>query len=135
MTAVLVIFVICVFALLAWVILKMVELDERQVELDKYSVHLDERANKLALWEKTMIPPKKVVYQDVSEDGILFSATYCISESDTMMYTTDKAVRSNAENKIALTIAHDIVKKIPPHEETTDDGYTKLSYRFNVIRL
>jgi len=30
------------------------ELDERQEELDKYSVHLDERANKLAQWEKEL---------------------------------------------------------------------------------
>lgn len=29
-------------------------LDERQDELDKYSVHLDERANKLAIWEEEL---------------------------------------------------------------------------------
>lgn len=40
--------------LLAWVIYKMSELDERQEELDKYSVYLDERANKLAMWEQEL---------------------------------------------------------------------------------
>ena len=55
MTLVLVIFVILVFALLAWVILKMGELDELQEQLDKYSVHLDERANRLAADEQTTI--------------------------------------------------------------------------------
>ena len=30
------------------------ELDEREEELDKYSVYLDERANKLAQWEKEL---------------------------------------------------------------------------------
>lgn len=54
MTLVLVIFVICVFVLLTWVILKMGELDELKEELDKYSVHLDERANRIAADEATL---------------------------------------------------------------------------------
>lgn len=29
-------------------------LDEREEDLDKYSVYLDERANKLAMWEKEL---------------------------------------------------------------------------------
>lgn len=51
MTFMLILFVIGVFALLAWVIAKMKELDEREDELNKFSVHLDEWANKLAEWE------------------------------------------------------------------------------------
>lgn len=54
MVVFLVLFVICVFALLAWVIYKMGEVDDRQEELDKYSVYLDERANKLAMWEQEL---------------------------------------------------------------------------------
>ena len=55
MTIVLVIFVIAVFLLLAWVIYKMEEVDERQEELDKYSVHLDERANRIAVDEQSIV--------------------------------------------------------------------------------
>ena len=51
----LIIFVLATFALLTWVIYKMGEVDERQERLDKYSVHLDERANKLAQWEQELI--------------------------------------------------------------------------------
>ena len=51
----LIIFVLVTLVLLAWVIYKMEEVDERQEELDKYSVHLDERANKLAKWEQELI--------------------------------------------------------------------------------
>ena len=54
MTILLIIFTIGVLGLLAWVIYKMSELDERQEELDKYSVYLDERANKLAMWEQEL---------------------------------------------------------------------------------
>ena len=51
----LIIFVLATLILLAWVIYKMEEVNERQEELDKYSVYLDERANKLALWEQELI--------------------------------------------------------------------------------
>ena len=54
MTLFLIIFIIGVIALLAWVVYKMGEVDERQEELDKYSVYLDERANKLAMWEQEL---------------------------------------------------------------------------------
>ncbi len=55
MTILLTLFIIATFLLLAWVILKMEELDDWQEDLDKYSVHLDERANKLAMWEQELI--------------------------------------------------------------------------------
>ena len=55
MTFFLIIFVLATFALLAWVIYKMGEVDERQERLDKYSVYLDERANKLSQWEQELI--------------------------------------------------------------------------------
>ena len=54
MTVALVIFALAVFVLLVWVINKMVEIDYRKEELDKYSVYLDERANKLAMWEQEL---------------------------------------------------------------------------------
>lgn len=54
MTILLILFTILTLCLLAWVIYKMEELDELKEELDKYSVHLDERANKLARWEKEL---------------------------------------------------------------------------------
>lgn len=60
----LLIFAIGVFVLLAWVIFKMGELDELQEELDKYSVHLDERANKLAQWERELFTLEKEIKND-----------------------------------------------------------------------
>ncbi len=59
MTIFLIIFALATFALLAWVIIKMEELDEWQEELDKQSVHLDERANFLARWELELITWEK----------------------------------------------------------------------------
>ena len=61
MTFALILFVIGVLVFFCWVIYKMGELDERQERLDKYSVHLDERANKLSLWEQELIQWSKEV--------------------------------------------------------------------------
>lgn len=55
MTFFLILFVLGVLVFFCWVIYKMGELDERRERLDKYSVHLDERANKLAQWEQELI--------------------------------------------------------------------------------
>ena len=61
MTFTLILFVIGVLVFFCWVIYKMGELDERQENLDKYSVHLDERANKLSAWEQELIQWSKEV--------------------------------------------------------------------------
>jgi hypothetical protein len=63
MTLLLIIFAIATFALLAWVIMKMEQLDDYQDNLDKYSVHLDERANMLARWEDEL----KKIYNDTDK--------------------------------------------------------------------
>ena len=55
MTFLLIILALCVCGLVVWIVMKMGELDERQENLDKYSVHLDERANKLSAWEQELI--------------------------------------------------------------------------------
>ena len=54
MTFFLILFVLGCLILLTWIVWKLEEIDERQEELDKYSVHLDERANKLAAWEQEL---------------------------------------------------------------------------------
>lgn len=59
MTIILIIFVLATFALLAWDIMKMEQLDDYQDNLDKYSVYLDERANKLAKWEQELMDWEK----------------------------------------------------------------------------
>lgn len=55
MTITLIIFVLATLVLLVWVLFKMGELDEREEDIDKYSVRLDEIANKLAQWEQDLI--------------------------------------------------------------------------------
>ena len=59
MTIALIIFAVATFALLVWVLWKMTELGEREERLDKFSVHLDERANKLSQWEQELTNWKK----------------------------------------------------------------------------
>lgn len=109
-------------------------LDEREEELDKYSVHLDERANELAKWERELNGPLLVVRPKTMEDQCI-SASYCISDSDLMKYSTDRAVRANAKNRIAMAIAHDIVKNLEPNEEIAENGNAKLTYKLKITKL
>lgn len=54
LTLIQIILALAVIAGIAYNFYRSEELDERQEDLDKYSVHLDERANKLAEWEKEL---------------------------------------------------------------------------------
>lgn len=70
MTFFLIIFVLATLILLAWVIFKMGELDELKEELDKYSVYLDERANRLAADEQTTIELNKQLQAELKKLGV-----------------------------------------------------------------
>lgn len=54
LTIITVILALGVIAGVAWVIYRSDQLDEREEELSKYSVHLDERANRLSADEETV---------------------------------------------------------------------------------
>ena len=138
MTIIYILLAVIIVVNLVWIAVNVSQgdaLDERQDELDKYSVHLDERANKLAKWEHELNGPSYVLKPKASEEDQCFSASYCVSDSDLMKYTTDKAVRANAKNRIAMAIAHDIIKRIEPYEETTENGNTKLTYSLKIKKL
>lgn len=59
MKLLLIIFVLAVFAFFIWNLLKMGELDFLEEELSKREAWLDERANRLAIWESELIKWEK----------------------------------------------------------------------------
>lgn len=59
MKLLLIIFVLAVFAFFVWNLLKMGELDFLEDELSKREAWLDERANRLAIWESELIKWEK----------------------------------------------------------------------------
>ena len=135
MTIVLIIFAICTFALLVWVLWKMALLDEKEERLDKFSVYLDERANRLAADEGDLrnlsIAFKREM--DAFHNRDIYTASYTETDSDVMRYTTDRASAANAKNRIAMTIAHDIVKEFHAKEDLTEDGRKRFTYRFKIV--
>lgn len=135
MTIVLIIFAICTFALLVWVLWKMALLDEREERLDKFSVYLDERANRIAADEGDLrnlsIAFKREM--DAFHNRDIYTASYTETDSDVMRYTTDRASAANAKNRIAMTIAHDIVKEFNVKEDLTEDGRKRFTYRFKIV--
>lgn len=111
------------------------ELDERQKELDKYSVHLDERSNKLAAEENSLrdLSRSFKLEMDAFHNRDIYTASYTETDSDVMRYTTDRASAANAKNRIAMTIAHDIVKEFNVKEDLTEDGRKRFTYRFKIV--
>lgn len=130
----LIIFAACTFALLVWVLWKMTELDERKEELDKFSVHLDERANRLAADEGTL----RNLYQsfkrefDAFHNRDIYTASYTETDSDTRKYTTDALMEAHARKHIATAIAQDIVHKFKIVEDKTEDGRRRFTYKFKI---
>lgn len=130
----LIIFAACTFALLVWVLWKMTELDERKEELDKFSVHLDERANRLAADEGTL----RTLYQsfkrefDAFHNRDIYTASYTETDSDTRKYTTDALMEAHARKHIATAIAQDIVHKFKVVEDKTEDGRRRFTYKFKI---
>ena len=58
MTAILFIIAVVEIVWTAWNYTKAEELAEKEEHLDKYSAHLDERANKIAQWEDELLQYK-----------------------------------------------------------------------------
>ena len=127
MTILLIIFAICTFSLLVWVLWKMTELDERQEEMDKYSVYLDERANRISQEEEDL---RALVREFRSRD--IYIASYTDTDQDLMKYTNDASMESHARRHIANAIAQDIVKQFKAVESKTEDGRRKFTYRFKI---
>lgn len=131
----LILFTLGTFALLTWVLWKMTDLNERQEELDKYSVHLDERANRLAANEKScenLMREFNKMYLDFKQKDI-YTASYTETDSDLMKYTTDTLMASHAKKHLARIITQDIIKQFNVVETKTDDGRRKFSYRFKIV--
>jgi len=110
---------------IAYVVARGDSLDEMEEDLYKYSVHLDERANKLALWEEELNK-----YSDIADE---FNASYVVTESDDKKYKSEKTLLTAARKHLADTIAGDIVHRFPPLVETDGEGHAKrFSYSFTV---
>ena len=91
-----------------WNAVKKDELDEQKEFLDKLEVSLNEWANKLAMWEE-QLSEKNAGYK-------VIDAVYTVTESDLMKYSSDRAIKKNACDRLSRTIAEDILRNFPPHE-------------------
>ena len=113
----------------------MTILDEKEERLDKYSVYLDERANRIAADEGTLrnlsISFKREI--DAFHNRDIYTASYTETDSDTRRYTTDSLMAAHAKKHLAQTITNDIIKDFKLAESKTEDGRRKFTYRFKIV--
>ena len=98
-------------------------LAEREVELDKHEVSLEEREKRnkedfLALTDM--------------EDAETYKASYVVTEADELKFCTDERIKRHAKKQIAYTIASDITRHHEPEETQTVEGKKMFTYRFKV---
>lgn len=134
MTIALIIFAVGTFALLVWVLWKMTALDERQDELDKFSVYLDERANRIAQEEDFLRAENKSFRAEVEafRSRDIYTASYTETDSDTRKYTTDALMEAHARKHLSTAIAQDIVHKFKMVEDKTEEGRRRFTYKFKI---
>lgn len=131
----LIIFAVCTFALLVWVLWKMAVLDEKEERLNKYSIHLDERANRIAADEGTLRSLSQSFKRELDSfhNKDVYVASYTETDADTMKYTTDALMASHIRRHLAGIIAGDIVKRFTVVESKTEDGRRKFTYKFKIV--
>lgn len=67
------------------------------------------------------------------DDSVEMSASYLVTDSDELKYSSEQAIRNVARNRIAHNIAFDIIHRFEPNEEKNEFGRTKFSYHLKVL--
>jgi len=121
---------------IAWVISRSEALDEQQMELDKMSVHLDGRANRIAADEQTLQSEWQSLREAKAaiDNADVFSLSYTVTDSDIIKYDDDEHIVSHAKDKIAKAIAHDILKRYDLRESTNGEGRKVLSMKLHIYQ-
>ena len=132
---------LCVLAVaLAGIVLNFIKagkLNEHATRLHMRENRIEEREAALEADRRTLQTLKEehrneIVRLRLKESPTEVTAGYVITESDEMKYNTEKAIYANAKNRLAMTIAHDIVKNFEPEESTTESGKRKFTYKLYI---
>ncbi len=115
--------------------IKADELDEREEELDKHSVYLDERANRLAFEENALRSLSQSFRRelDAFHNQGIFTASYTETDSDTIQCSDDYALMARAKKHLAKVITQDIIKRFELKESRTEEGRKRFTYRFKIV--
>jgi hypothetical protein len=113
------------------------KLKKKATALDMREIRIKEREDILEADRKTLQNVREQYLQELARLKRLdppteITAGYVVTESDEMKYNTEKAIYANAKNRLAMTIAHDIVKKFEPEESTTESGRRKFTYKLYI---
>lgn len=121
---------------IAWVINRSEALDDMKDDLDKMSVHLDGRANRIAAEEQTLNSEWQALRKakEAIDNADVFTSSYTITESDLLRFDDDKAIATYAKDKIAKAIAHDILKRYELCESTNEDDRKVLFMKFHIYQ-
>jgi hypothetical protein len=125
-----------VIVAIAWVFNRAEALDEREDELKEQASALNGKANRLAQEEQNLRGEWAALKNAKEHPGQeVFIASYTVTDSDLLKFSTDRAIVSNAKRWIAGSVARDIVRRIEADESTNSEGRLVLSYRLKITKL
>ena len=125
---------IAVIFVIWWLILKGREdyIKKRENIVGQRECNCDRRAELLDAAENDL----EMRYGNATKwiaDSVEFNASYVVTDSDEIKYSSEQAVRKEATKRIARNLVYDIIKRFEPKEEKNEFGRTKFSYHFKVV--
>ena len=130
---------IVVIIAIAWVVGRSEALDEWEKDLEKYSSHLDERDNRIAADEQSLLNGWRALRdakESIDKESAVFTSTYTVTDSDLLRFETDEEIIINARKRMAQNIAVNIERHIANNvlpEMENIQGKTRYTCRVKVV--
>jgi len=104
------------------------ELDSREIQLNLQEIAIEQ-------WLEAMKKRSEEASLE-SEDSRPIHATYVVTQSDELRYSTEKLMASGVRKHLAATIADSLIREFgPPEEGTTPEGRKCFTYNFRAKRI
>lgn len=130
-------FVLAAVVLAVWALI----LKGKEDMLSKKEVAMEERCDKLlnqinlVNGDNDELASKLAVLSHKLDNAVEITASYTVTESDELKYSTEEAVKRAAIKSMRFAIANDISNKFDPALEQAADGRRRYVYRFKVVEI
>lgn len=130
-------FVLAAIVLAVWALI----LKGKEDILARKEVALDHKCDKLTQENDLLVEANENLEASVVElthkldNAVEITASYTVTESDELKYSTEEAVQRATIKSMRFAIANDISSKFEPSVERVQGGRLKYVYKFKVVQI
>jgi len=106
---------------------------QREFDLDDREEQLKQELDNVSSLQATLA--EGIERQLALEESQTYTASYTVTESEELKYSTEEAVRRAAIKSMRFAIANDISNKFEPSVERVQGGRIKYVYKFKVVEI